>query len=132
MLQSRLLKLLLLIITAAGVFFMAGCKKESSGNGVPAIQRIRAITPAPNDSVLTSALPGQFVVIQGSNLASAMQISFYGFPALFNTGIFSNTSLVVKVPAIKWDSIPAGKANTVEVVTSRGTATYPFNIIEKA
>jgi hypothetical protein len=128
MLQYRSLRLLLLFIVAAGIFTIAGCKKDNTGNGAPSIKQIRAITPAPNDSVLTSAFPGQFVVIQGSNLASAMQISFYGFPATFNSGIFSSTSLVVKVPAIKWDSIPAGKANTVEVVTPGGTAVYTFNI----
>ncbi|MEP6950288.1 MAG: glycan-binding surface protein [Ginsengibacter sp.] len=128
MLQYRSLHLLLLFIAATGIFIIVGCKKDNTGNGTPGIKQIRAITPAPNDSVLTSAFPGQFVVIQGSNLASAEQISFYGFPATFNSGIFSNTSLVVKVPAIKWDSIPAGKANTVEVVTSGGTATYTFNL----
>ena len=128
MLQYRSPNLLLLFIIAAGLFTTVGCKKDNSGSGMPGIKQIRAITPAPNDSVLTSALPGQFVVIQGSNLASARQISFYGFPATFNSGIFSNNNLVVKVPAIKWDSIPTGKEHTVEVVTAAGTATFTFNI----
>ncbi len=129
MLQYKSLNHLLLFIVAASIFTMVACKKDNAGAGAPpSIKQIRAITPAPNDSVLTAALPGQFVVIQGSNLASAMQISFYGFPATFNSGLFSDNNLVVSVPAIKWDSIPPGKVNTVEVVTPGGTATYTFNI----
>src|SRR5450759_2639883 len=130
MLQYKSLNHLLLFIVAASIFTMVACKKDNAGAGAPpSIKQIRAITPAPNDSVLTAALPGQFVVIQGSNLASAMQISFYGFPATFNSGLFSDNNLVVSVPAIKWDSIPPGKVNTVEVVTPGGTATYTFNTV---
>ena len=129
MLQYKSLNHLLLFIVAASIFTMVACKKDNAGAGAPpSIKQIRAITPAPNDSVLTAAFPGQLVVIQGSNLASAMQISFYGFPASFNSGLFSDSNLVVRVPAIKWDSIPSGKVNTVEVVTPGGTATYTFNI----
>lgn len=112
------------LLIIAGSLIQLSCKKENSG-ATPKITGIRAITP---DSSITSALPGQIVVIQGANLASAMAISFYGFPASFNSGLFSETNLVVMIPPIKWDSIPDGMANKIEVVTTGGTASYDFNI----
>lgn len=125
--KQHTIKWYFLFMLMALVFSQA-CKKDNTNTNPPQITRIRASTPAPNDSTLTAALPGQFVVIQGTNLASASQILFNGFAAGFNSGIFSETSLVVRVPAIAWDSIPTGKLNTVEVITPGGTATYKFNI----
>lgn len=128
--KQNTIKTYLLYLFAAVAFIPVGCSKESTSTNTnpPQITRVRASTPAPNDSALTAALPGQFVVIQGTNLAAASQIFFNGFPASFNSGIFSETSLVVRVPTIIWDSIPAGKINTVEVTTPGGTATYKFTI----
>ncbi len=120
-------KLFILLLVSCCLFQVA-CKKESS-TGSPSITGIRAITP---DSSITAALPGQIVVIQGANLASATAISFNGFPASFNSGLFSNSNLVVRVPAISWDSIPSGKLNTVDVQTAGGTATYKFTITPPA
>ncbi|MCW3092552.1 MAG: hypothetical protein JWP81_3621 [Ferruginibacter sp.] len=125
MLQYKRLYQLLLLIAVTSIFAIAGCKKDNSA-GAPSIRRIRAITP---DSMVTAALPGQIVVIQGTNLSSTTQISFNGFPASFNSGLFSDSNLVVRVPRIAWDSIPAGKLNTVDVVTLNGTVTYKFDII---
>ncbi len=124
--NQKQIKKYLLYLLVAMVFIQIGCKKDKLI--LPQITKIRAITPAPNDSVLTAALPGQFVVIQGANLASASKIAFNGFPASFNSGIFSETSLVVRVPSIAWDSIPTGKINTIEVTTPAGVATYIFTI----
>jgi hypothetical protein len=111
------------------ILFQVACKKDNNSGPAPQITQLRALSPAPNDSVLTEALPGETVVIQGSNLASAAQIYFNGFPASFNSALFSNTSLVVTIPAIAWDSIPDGKINTVEVVTPTGKASFTFTIV---
>lgn len=113
-----------IFLLVAFSLLQVSCKKEKLTSS-PSITGIRAITP---DSAITAAFPGQIVVIQGANLASAMAISFNGFPTSFNSGLFSNTNLVVRIPAIGWDSIPDGKLNTVEVQTAGGTATYNFNI----
>jgi hypothetical protein len=127
MLQYRNLKHLLLFIVAASVFGMVSCKKNSSsGSGAPIIRQVRAITPKPNDSVLTAALPGQYVVIQGTNLASTQQVIFDGFPSTINNALFSDSNLVVIVPRIAWDSIPNGKLNTLEVITATGSIVYKF------
>lgn len=128
MLQYRNIRFTWLLLLSAGLLFQFACKKESASGNPPQITQVRAISPAPNDSVLTAALPGQYVVIQGQNLRSAYSISFNGFPASFNAGIFSEENLVVAVPQIAWDSIPSGKLNVLEVTTAGGTATYTFPV----
>ena len=129
MLQYRSLNYLLLFIVATSFFTISSCKKDTVvSGGVPSIKQIRAISPKPNDSVLTAALPGQYVVIQGSNLATTSQIWFNGFPASFNAALFSDSNLVVVIPRIAWDSIPTGKLNTVQVTTAGGTADFKFTV----
>jgi hypothetical protein len=128
MLQYRSLNHLLLFIVTAGFFTMVACKKDNAGTAAPSIKQIRAISPKPNDSVLTAALPGQIVVIQGAHLSSTSQIFFDGFAASINPALFSDSNLVITVPRIAWDSIPNGKLNTVEVITAHGNATYKFTI----
>jgi len=128
MLHNKILNWLLLFTVAAGIFTTIGCKKDNAG-AAPVIKQIRAISPSPNDSVLTAALPGQIVVIQGAHLASTAQIIFNGFAASINNALFSDDNLVVTVPRIAWDSIPDGKLNTVEVITAMGKVTYTFTII---
>ena len=113
-----------IFLLVACSLLQVACKKENSA-ATPSITGIRALTP---DSSIQAAFPGQIVVIQGANLASAVAISFNGFSSSFNSALFSNNNLVVRIPAIGWDSIPDGKLNTVEVQTPGGTATYKFNI----
>lgn len=117
---------LLLLLVLAGLL-QVSCKKDNTA-AAPSIRQLRAISPKPNDSTLSAALPGQIVVIQGANLATTTQIWFDGFAAAVNTALYSDTTLVVTVPAIAWDSVPAGKLNTVTVVTAGGSATYKFVI----
>jgi hypothetical protein len=124
----RIPKYLLLLLAAAVLLMQYACKKENAGGKAPKIERIRAISPAPDDSVLTSAVPGQYVVLQGNNLASTTQVLFNGFPAAINTALFADNNLVVIVPTIAWDSIPEGKLNTVEVVSPGGSDSYQFTI----
>lgn len=116
-----------LFLGMAALLLAVACKKDNNA-GAPSIKQIRAISPRPNDSVLTAALPGQIVVIQGAHLATTAQIFFNGFAATVNTALFSDTTLVITVPRIAWDSIPAGKLNTVDVVTAGGMATYKFTV----
>lgn len=119
---------LFLLLLFACMLLQVACKKDDVNSNPPQIRQVRAISPAPNDSVLTAALPGDFVVIQGSNLKGATSILFNGFSSAFNAGLFSENNLVVPVPNIVWDSVPAGKLNTLEVTTPGGTATYTFKI----
>lgn len=106
-----------------------GCKKDNEG-GKPAISQLRAVTAAPNDSVLTKAGPGQTVVIQGANLATTSQIYFNGYPAPFNAALFSDNNVVVTIPAdMPFASLDQTKLNTVRLVTQYGEVTYTFPIV---
>lgn len=118
-----------LVFTIAAAFTMLpGCKKERAY--APVITGVRNYAPAPDDSVLQSLVPGQWVVLSGSNLSNAVQISFDGIPATFSPSLFSDTSAVVLVPAvIPFPSVPAEKLNTIYYVTTQGATTFSFNIV---
>lgn len=118
-----------LVFTIAVAFIMLpGCKKERAN--APVITGVRNYAPAPGDSVLQSLVPGQWVVLSGSNLSNAVQISFDGIPATFTPSLFSDTSAVVLVPAvIPFPSVPAEKLNTIYYVTTEGATTFSFNIV---
>lgn len=110
------------------ILCLYACKKNNEG--APAITRLRAISPAPNDSTLTVAGPGQTVVIQGSNLASAREVYFNGYPSPFNSALFSDESMVVTIPAdMPFANLDQAKLNTVRVVTAHGEVTYSFPIV---
>ncbi|HVY74462.1 MAG TPA: glycan-binding surface protein [Puia sp.] len=127
MLPYRISTYCFLLLAAGALLTQYACKKENNGNP-PKIDRIRAISPAPDDSVLTAAAPGQIVVLQGSHFTNTQEILFDGFPASINTALFSDENMVVTVPTIAWDSIPDGKLNTVEVITASGKTSYTFTI----
>ena len=131
MLQVKIYKYFFLFIACAAFLAQTACKKDTAGAS-PQIAQIRAISPAPDDSVLTAALPGQVVVIQGANLGGAYDVVFNGFHATLNTALFADNNLVVAVPQIAWDSIPEGKLDVLEVSTPAGTATYTFHITAPA
>jgi len=115
-------------IMMIAIISLYSCHKDNEGT--PLITRLRASTPAPNDSVLTSAGPGQTVVIQGANLSSASKILFNGYPASFNAALFSNENLVVTIPAdMPFASLDQSKLNTVTVVTAHGQVTFTFPIV---
>jgi hypothetical protein len=118
-----------LVFTLAAAFIMLpGCKKERAN--APVLTGVRNYAPAPGDSVLQSLVPGQWVVLSGSNLSNAIQISFDGIPATFNSTLFSDTSAVVLVPAvIPFPSVPAEKLNTIYYVTPEGATTFTFDIV---
>jgi hypothetical protein len=108
--------------------FVCACKKNNSEG--PVITGIRASAPAPNDSMLTKAGPGQVVVIQGANLASAKQILFNGYPAPFNSALFANNTIIVAIPAdMPFGRLKPDDLNKVKVITPDGEAEYSFPIV---
>lgn len=127
--QFRYLRLLLFTGIAIGLLFQMSCKKNS-GNEPPLISGLRASSPSPNDSALTVAGPGQWVVIQGQNLASATQIFFNGYPSPFNSALPSENNLLVQIPAdMPFAKLNKEDLNTVKVVTTGGTAVFNFPIV---
>jgi hypothetical protein len=123
--RNKRLYIIPLLLLLAG---FAACKKDSEGK--PSITRLRAISPAPNDSTLTTAGPGQTVVIQGTNLASTTQIYFNGYPAPFNSAILSDNNIVVAIPAdMPFASLDKSQLNTVKVVTKSGEVVFNFPVV---
>lgn len=109
------------------VIIMPACKKQTESSA-PTITSIRNYAAAPNDTVVTSITPGQWVVIHGQNLRSALHIRFDGVDASFNYAVFDNDRAVVQIPAvIPFNSVPADLLNTVTYVTTTGTTTYQFS-----
>ena len=122
--DKKIFILLLAVVTLAQM----ACKKDNTAG--PSISGLRSIAPAPNDSALTVAGPGQWVVIKGAHLGTASAVSFNGWPASFNSALFSDNSLAVNIPAdMPFASLDTAKLNTVTVVTPNGTATYKFPIV---
>ncbi|THU40222.1 hypothetical protein FAM09_10140 [Niastella caeni] len=121
-------KLITFILLAAVVCAQYACKKNSSE--APVITGIRASTPAPNDTALTKAGPGQVVIIQGANLASAKQIFFNGYPAPFNPALFANNAIIVAIPAdMPFAKLNPDDLNKVKVITPDGEAEFSFPIV---
>lgn len=118
--------LLLALVTA----FVA-CDKDK--DGAPSITRLRAIAPAPNDSTLTLAGPGQTVVIQGNGFASTTQVYFNGYPAPFNSALLADNNIVVTIPAdMPFASLNQDDLNKVKVVTANGEVVFNFPIVPPA
>lgn len=126
-------------ITKAGFLFflfslfLSGCKKENEG-GAPVITKIRASTPAPNDSTLTKALPGQTIIIQGSRLNNIARVLINGYPTPFNSAIGTDVNFLVTVPAdMPFATLRKEDLNTIKLVNTSGQETvYSFPIVPPA
>ena len=120
---------LFLLFIVGVIALINGCKKDNNSNP-PVIENLRAITPAPNDSTLTKAGPGQTVVIQGKNLATTKEIYFNGYPAPFNSALFSDVNVTVTIPGdMPFATLDQSNLNTVRLVTAFGETTYSFPIV---
>lgn len=109
------------------VIILPACKKQTDSSA-PAITSIRNYAAAPNDTVVTSITPGQWVVIHGQNLKNALHIRFNGVEASFNYGVFDNEMAVVQIPSvIPFNAVPKDLLNTVTYVTTSGTTIYHFD-----
>ena len=123
------IKILIVILFTAGIVLPFACKKDNNNGAAPEITRVRAISAAPNDSVLTKTGPGQTVVIQGSNLATALEIYFNGYPSPFNSALLTDNNIVVTVPGdMPFAILDPAELNTIRVVTQYGEVTYNFPV----
>jgi hypothetical protein len=112
---------------AAVIVLLPACKKQQSSPG-PVITAIRNYAASPNDTLVTSIVPGQWIVIHGQNLKNATQILFDGVSATFNYGLFSDETAVVQIPgSIPFNSVPDSLFNTIQYTTTTGSVTYKFS-----
>lgn len=123
--NNKLQNIILLLALFTG--FVA-CDKDDDSK--PIITKLRANSPAPNDSTLTLAGPGQTVVIQGSGFASTTRVYFNGYPTPFNSAILSDNNIVVTIPAdMPFASLDPSQLNTVKVVTKNGEVVFSFPVV---
>ncbi|HET7118885.1 MAG TPA: glycan-binding surface protein [Hanamia sp.] len=121
-------KLAIFIIIAGVVFF--SCKKNDSGSsGQPVITQVRAVDSTKRDSTFDQALPGNLIVIQGSNLGGLKAVFFNDTSAFFNPVYATNSNIIINIPATaQTAATDPNVPNTIKVVTNHGTATYSFKL----
>ena len=120
--------LYVLPLFAAILAVLPACKKDIGKNG-PVITDVRNYAADPNDTVYHSLVAdNQWVVITGRNLQNALQITFDGVPASFNSALFAPNSAVVQIPGITFSSIDTSKLYTIEYTTSAGSTIFSFKL----
>lgn len=122
--QNRILQLCYIFVA----LLFAAC--EEGDTNPPRITEIRNYADSPNDTLITTLVPGQWVVITGKNLSDAIGIAFNGIPADFNAALFSDTYAIVQVPSvIPFPSLPEDDLNTIEYATASGSTIFEFPIV---
>lgn len=117
---------LLLLFLATGIMNLSSCKKDEAGS--PSISNLRNYAPSPNDTICETVASGQWVVVEGENLSGVTQVYFGGIPATVNTTYFSDTYIVIQIPAIPFQSVPADRLNELTIVSESGVVTFQVNI----
>ncbi len=129
---NKISRLLIFSMTLIITLFTS-CNNDddmSGGSGLaPVITQVRNYAASPNDTLVTSINPEQWIVIHGENLKNATQISFNGSPAEFNTGLFSDNTAVLQVPSsIPFNNVDPAVLNTIQYVTGGGRTTFKFEL----
>lgn len=108
---------------------LTSCNKDDDLNAAPVITAVRNYEPTPNDTLVTTIFPGQWIVIHGKNLKDATQISINGSPAQFDAGLFSDETAVIQVPlSLPYNNLDPDIVNTIKYTTNVGATTYKFNV----
>ncbi len=123
---SHLLFLSMMLI----VTMLTSCNNDDDSNGAPVITAVRNYAPAPNDTLVTSIIPGQWIVIHGKNLKNATKISFNGSIAQFDAGLFSDETAVVQIPwDVPFSNVEPDLLNTISYSTTSGTTSFKFDVV---
>lgn len=96
--------------------------------GDPIITHVRNGEDSPNDTIVNSVFQGQQVNIIGYNLRNATAISFQGVAADLADIVYTDTSVIVKVP----DNLSGGDASlahTISYETPIGTSHFAIRIV---
>lgn len=99
--------------------------------GAPMISRVRNYAAAPGDSAVGTIVPGQKINIVGYNLKNATKIAFQGIDANLTEAVYTDSSVIVKVPASLSNADPQ-LANKITYTTAIGTSTYSIVIFDPA
>lgn len=96
--------------------------------GAPLITHVRNGEDTPNDTIVNSVFQGQQVNIVGYNLKNATEISFQGVAADLANIVYTDTSVIVKVPD-NLSGSNASLAHTISYTTAIGTSHFAIKII---
>jgi hypothetical protein len=116
-----------LTFLAAVIMFVSACQEDKIEP--PVITGVVNYAASPNDTVVTTIQPGQWVVLLGKNLSGVTQVYFGSTPAIINSALFTDKSIVVQLPDIPFQLIPADKLNIITVISEGGIATFDISII---
>lgn len=99
--------------------------------GAPMISRVRNYAAAPKDTVVNTIVPGQTINIVGYNLKKATKIAFQGVDASLAGVIYTDSSVIVKVPGSFTGADPL-LANKITYGTAVDTTEYSIRIFDPA
>ena len=99
--------------------------------GPPIISRVRNYATAPKDTVTSIIVPGQSINIVGYNLKNALRIAFQGVAADLKAAIYTDSSVIVKVPSNFSGADPL-LANKITYGTAADTINYSIRIFDPA
>jgi len=85
----------------------------------------------PFDSVTTAGSLGNDYIIYGSNLGSAISVTFNGYSAYFNRALMTDQSIIVQVPS-KTPYYGSQAKDSLVVTTLYGKVSYKFSILPPA
>lgn len=99
--------------------------------GAPMISHVRNYAAAPKDTVVNTIVPGQTINIVGYNLTKATKIAFQGVDASLAGVIYTDSSVIVKVPGSFTGADPL-LANKITYGTAVDTTEYSIRIFDPA
>lgn len=97
----------------------------------PLIVRARNYEASPNDTILNFVAPGQYINLIGFNLEGADSISFQGIKADLNSVVYTDSSVIVKVPT-DFTGGDASLANKITYTTKIGNQVFYIPIVDPA
>lgn len=109
--------------------FISSCEDENEVSSPPVVTEVRNYAASPNDTTVTTLNTGQWVVLIGRHLSGVSQVYFGSVPATINNTYFTESSIVVQVPSIPFQSVPTDKVNEITVVNSKGATTFTIDIV---
>src|SRR5688500_9527394 len=116
-------------ITMALILVMSACKKNNIEQN-PVITGVVNYAASPNDTAVHTVAAGQWVVLLGRNLGGVSQVTFNGVPATINSALGTDTSVVIQIPSIAWQSVPKDQRNVITAVNGSGATSFEIKIVD--
>ncbi len=117
------------ILVIGLMLFQYACKKNDAGDGPPVITKVRSVDTTKRDSFFVQAIPGNLIVIQGTNLQGLKAVFFNDTAAYFNPSYATSTNIILTIPATAQTAATDPKVpSVIKLVTDHGEVSYPFTL----